>query len=308
MNIIPPQHSRSYRVAAALALLTLTSAICASTAPTTPSTTPVARPSAQPRTHEQTAGFWAFNPLQKSGPPLTGDAAWSSHPVDAFIFSTLAKAGLSPSPPADQRTLIRRVYFDLIGLPPTPGQVQAFLDDPSPRAYENLVDQLLALPQYGERWGRHWLDVARYSDTKGEIKRIRDTPLYPFAWTYRDYVIKSFNEDKPYDRFIVEQIAADKLRLGKDNSTLAALGFLTLGERFQNNENDIINDRIDVVTKGFLGLTVTCARCHDHAFDPIPTRDYYSLRGVFASSYEPKLLPLIGPDPTLHPAVIKSLH
>ena len=164
-----------------------------------------------------------------------------------------------------------------------------------------MVDQLLASPQYGERWGRHWLDVARYSDTKGEIKRQRDTPLFPFAWTYRDYVIRSFNEDKPYDRFILEQIAADRLPPTQENAALAALGFLTLGERFGNNENDVINDRIDVVTKGFLGLTVSCARCHDHMFDPIPTKDYYSLRGIFASSHEPRILPLIGGDPTLLP-------
>ena len=137
---------------------------------------------------------------------------------------------------------------------------------------------------------------------QGEIKRQRDTPLYPFAWTYRDYVIKSFNDDKPFDQFIVEQLAADKLPPIKDNSRLAALGFLTLGERFQNNENDVINDRIDVVTKGFLGLTVSCARCHDHMFDPIPTEDYYSLHGVFASSYEPRVRPIIGADPTKNPS------
>ena len=197
-----------------------------------------------------------------------------ANPIDTFIATKLTEQGLKPSAPADQRTLIRRVYFDLIGLPPTPEAVLAFLDDTAPDAFEKVVNHLLAQPQYGERWGRHWLDVARYADTKGEIKRQRDTPLYPFAWTYRDYVIKAFNDDKPYSRFIIEQIAADKLPLGKDNSALAALGFLTLGERFQGNENDIINDRIDVVTKGFLGLTVSCARCHDHMFDPIPTKDY----------------------------------
>jgi mono/diheme cytochrome c family protein len=245
---------------------------------------------------------WSFKPVAKPSPPSTKDPAWSRHPVDAFIASELEAKGLKPSAPAEKRTLLRRVYFDLIGLPPTPDEVRAFLDDSTPEAFSKVVDQLLARPQYGERWGRHWLDVARYSDTKGEIKRQRDTPLFPFAWTYRDYVIESFNEDKPYDRFILEQIAGDKLPPGKDNSTVAALGFLTLGERFQNNENDIINDRIDVVTKGFLGLTVSCARCHDHMFDPISTKDYYSLRGIFASSHEPKVLPLIGGDPTRDPA------
>jgi hypothetical protein len=263
---------------------------------------------------------WAFRPVAHAGVPLVGESVANkpvasnqsetsprslktgdSNPIDAFILAKLSEQGIKASPPADKRTLIRRLYFDLIGLPPSPEEVQAFLDDTSPKAVEKVIDRLLALPQYGERWGRHWLDVARYSDTKGEIKRQRDTPLYPFAWTYRDYVIQSFNDDKRYDRFIIEQIAADKLPLGTNKLVMAALGFLTLGERFQNNENDIINDRIDVVTKGLLGLTVSCARCHDHMFDPIPTKDYYSLRGIFASSYEPKVLPLIGSDPTRDP-------
>lgn len=245
---------------------------------------------------------WAFQPVKKPAVPesrITNHA--SLNPIDAFITEKLTEKGMTLSPPADKRTLIRRVYYDLIGLPPTPEEVQAFIDDASPDAFAKVVDRLLAMPQYGERWGRHWLDVARYSDTKGEIKRLRDTPLYPFAWTYRDYVIKSFNDDKPYDRFIIEQIAADKLPLAKGDPTLAALGFLTLGERFQNNENDIINDRIDVVTKGLQGLTVSCARCHDHMFDPISMKDYYALRGVFASSHEPKVAPLIGGDPTRDP-------
>jgi mono/diheme cytochrome c family protein len=271
----------------------------------------------------QGSDHWAFKPVVKPSVPVISESVISrsvishqsgatgsrtdslmtdySNPIDAFILAKLDAQGMQLSPPADRRTLIRRVYFDLIGLPPTPEEVSAFLADTSPEAFAKLVDHLLAMPQYGERWGRHWLDVARYSDTKGQIKRLRDTPLYPFAWTYRDYVIKAFNDDKPYDRFILEQIAADKLRLPKGDPALAALGFLTLGERFQNNENDIINDRIDVVTKGFLGLTVSCARCHDHAFDPIPTKDYYSLRGIFASSHEPKVAPLIGGDPTGDP-------
>ena len=263
---------------------------------------------------------WAFQPVRKpevpaisrlvnsnqsrtSERPLNTDSPVTdySNPIDAFITDKLTEKGMTLSPSADKRTLIRRVYFDLIGLPPTPEDVQAFLDDASPDAFAKVVDRLLAMPQYGERWGRHWLDVARYSDTKGDIKRLRDTPLYPFAWTYRDYVIKSFNDDKPYDRFVIEQIAADKLPLTKGDPTLAALGFLTLGERFQNNENDIINDRIDVVTKGLQGLTVSCARCHDHMFDPISMKDYYGLRGVFASSHEPKTAPLIGGDPTRDP-------
>ncbi len=155
-----------------------------------------------------------------------------------------------------------------------------------------MVDRLLASPHYGERWGRYWLDIARYADSKGYV--FQEDRSYPFAYTYRDYVIRSFNEDKPYDRFLIEQIAADKLSLGTDKRPLAALGFLTVGRRFMNNEHDIIDDRIDVVTRGLMGLTVACARCHDHKYDPIPQADYYSLYGVFASSVEPKELPLIG--------------
>ena len=162
-----------------------------------------------------------------------------------------------------------RVYYDLIGLPPTPADVEAFLKDPSPNAFEKVVDQLLKSPHYGERWGRHWLDVARYSDTKGQFDRRRESSVYPYAWTYRDYVIRAFNEDKPYDRFLMEQIAADRLNLGGDRGALAALGFLTLGDHFNGNNNDIINDRIDVVCKATLALTVSCARCHDHKFDQI---------------------------------------
>jgi hypothetical protein len=201
---------------------------------------------------------------------------------------------MKPSPLADKRTLIRRATFDLIGVAPTLEETQAFLNDNSPDAFAKVVDRLLASPHYGERWGRYWLDTARYSDTRGDIKQNVEDFRYAFAWTYRDYVIRSFNEDKPFNRFVVEQIAADKLGAGSDRNALAAMGFLTLGERFNENANDIINDRIDVVTKGCLGLTVTCARCHDHKFDPIPTKDYYSLRGIFASSIEPSDEPILG--------------
>ena len=192
------------------------------------------------------------------------------NPIDAFILAKLEEKGLAPSKPADRRTLIRRVSFDLIGLPPTPEEVEAFVADPSPDAYEKLVDRLLASPHYGERWGRHWLDVARYADTKGYV--FTEERRYPYAYTYRDYVIRAFNEDLPYDQFIVQQLAADRLPLGDDKRPLAALGFLTLGRRFLNNQPDIIDDRIDVTMRGLLGLTVGCARCHDHKFDPIPTR------------------------------------
>ncbi|HWN95131.1 MAG TPA: DUF1549 and DUF1553 domain-containing protein, partial [Methylomirabilota bacterium] len=222
------------------------------------------------------------------------DSSWGKTPVDNFILAKLDEKRMKPSPPADKRTLIRRAYFDLIGLPPTPEEVDAFVNDPAANAFDKIVDRLLALPQYGERWGRHWLDTARYADTKGEIRQQREDKNYPFAWTYRDYVIQAFNQDKPYNIFVAEQIAADKLSTSSQNrSNLAALGFLTIGERFQGMQQDIINDRIDVVTKGFLGVTVTCARCHDHKFDPIPQKDYYSLHGIFASSRDPEVEPVI---------------
>jgi hypothetical protein len=229
---------------------------------------------------------WAFKPVTKPSPPAVKNTTWIRDDIDRFVLAKLEANGLAPSEPADKRTLIRRAYFDLIGLPPSPEQVQAFLADTSPNAFEKIVDALLASPRYGERWGRHWLDVARYADSKGQSNFRREGPLYPYAWTYRDYVIKAFNDDKPYDEFIKEQLAAD--RMGQKNpATLAALGFLTLGDHFNGQITDILNDRIDVTTKAFLGLTVTCARCHDHKFDPIPQADYYSLYGVFASSVEP---------------------
>ena len=253
---------------------------------------------AQKNWKDPTAKHWAWQPVRKPSVPIVADAAWGRTPVDNFILAKLDAQGMKPNAPADKRTLIRRAYFDLIGLPPTPEEVEQFVNDLSPNAFEKVIDRLLASPHYGERWGRHWLDTARYADTKGEVKRQREDPNYPFAWTYRDYVIRSFNEDKPYHIFVAEQIAADKLSTSSLNkSNLAALGFLTIGERFQGMQHDIINDRIDVVTKGFLGLTVTCARCHDHKFDPIPQKDYYSLHGIFASCTEPEIEPVISVIP-----------
>jgi cytochrome c553 len=248
---------------------------------------------------------WAFKPVSKAPVPEVPETNWVQTPVDAFILAKLKENGMKPSPPADKRTLIRRATFDLTGLPPTQQELKDFLADNSPGAFAKVVDRLLASPHYGERWGRYWLDTARYSDTKGDVKKMQEDPRYPYAWTYRDYVVRSFNEDKPYSRFIVEQIAADKVLANQpDKRNLAAMGFLTVGERFNENQNDIINDRIDVVTKGFLGLTVTCARCHDHKFDPIPTKDYYSLHGIFASSVEPQREPVIGTVDTLSPEYI----
>ncbi len=233
------------------------------------------------------ANHWAFRPIKPVPLPAVQNPGWVRTPVDAFILARLETAGIVPSPGAERRTLMRRVTLDLTGLPPSPDEVTAFLNDSRPDAYEHLVDRLLASPRYGERWARHWLDVARYADTKGYV--FTQDRRYPYSYTYRDYVIRAFNEDKPYDAFLTEQIAADRLGegSGSDPGALAALGFLTVGRRYLNNNEDIIDDRIDVVTRGLLGLTVACARCHDHKFDPIPTDDYYSLHGIFASSVEP---------------------
>jgi hypothetical protein len=235
---------------------------------------------------------WAFRPPVEPRIPNVSAKSWVKNPIDAFILAGLDANRMKPSPAADRRTLIRRATFDLIGLPPTAEEIEAFVADPAPDAFEKLIDRLLASPRYGERWGRHWLDIARYSDTKGYV--FQEERRYPFAYTYRDWVIRALNEDLPYDQFLIQQIAADRLPLGEDKRALAAMGFLTLGRRFLNRLPDIIDDRIDVLCRGTMGLTVACARCHDHKFDPIPTKDYYSLYGVFASTIEPKDPPLIG--------------
>ncbi len=252
---------------------------------------------------------WAFQPL----PPAPALISPSPDRLDALVRAKLTAAHLTPAPAADARTLLRRVTYDLTGLPPTPEEMDAFLREfdsvspspplsgsPSP-AYTRAVDRLLASPRYGERWGRHWLDVARYADTQGYLVGNAER-RFAYSHTYRDYVIRAFNTDLPFDRFIHEQLAADQLPLGDDKSALAAMGFLTLGRRFLGNQNDIIDDRIDVVTRGILGLTVACARCHDHKFDPIPTRDYYALHGIFASSEEPAEKPLLAPLDETAPA------
>lgn len=235
---------------------------------------------------------WAYQPVRSPAPPPVKNSKWVQAPIDNFVLARLEAKNLTPSPRADKRTLIRRATYDLIGLPPTAEEVDAFLADNSPNAFAKVVDRLLASPHYGERWGRYWLDIARYADTKGYV--FEEERRYAFAYTYRDYVIRALNEDLPYDQFIVQQIAADLVPLGEDKRPLAALGFLTLGRRFLNNQPDIIDDRIDVVSRGLMGMTVGCARCHDHKFDPIPTKDYYSIYGVFASSEEPAEKPLLG--------------
>jgi mono/diheme cytochrome c family protein len=232
---------------------------------------------------------WAFQPVKDHPPPRVTNTTWPRNSVDRFILARLEAKGLSPSPPADRRTLIRRATYDLIGLPPTPSEVAAFEADTSPSAFNRLIERLLASPRYGERWARYWLDVARYADTKGYVF-FQDAD-YHWAYTYRDYVVASLNRDLPYDRFLIEQIAADRLPPEHGTRPLTALGFLTLGARFMGNVHDVIDDRIDVICRGLMSLTVTCARCHDHKFDPIPTQDYYSLYGVLASAQEPPIPP-----------------
>lgn len=231
---------------------------------------------------------WAFQPINDPTPPPTKQL--STQPLDRFVQAKLEAQGQTRAKVADRRTLIRRSSLDLTGLPPTYEEIEQFINDAAPNAYEKLIDRLLESPHYGEQQARHWMDVARYADTKGYV--FQEDRNYPNAYTYRDWLIRSFNDDLPYDQFIINQLAADRVPKN-DPKNLAAMGFLTTGRRFLNNTADIIDDRLDVTFRGFQGLTVVCSRCHDHKYDPIPTKDYYSLYGVFASSIEPKDLPLI---------------
>lgn len=231
---------------------------------------------------------WAFQPLKAPAIPSLNHP-WVRTPLDAFVLQTLHQQGLTPSAEADRRTLIRRLSYTLTGLPPTPEEVAAFVADRNPLAYETLIDRLLDSPHYGEHWGRHWLDLARYSDTKGYVYA-REERFWVHAWAYRDWVVDSFNKDLPYNRFLLLQLAADQVP-DRESGDLAAMGFLTLGRRFLGVTHDIIDDRIDVVCRGTMALTVGCARCHDHKYDPIPTADYYSLYGVFDSCAE-RIVPL----------------
>jgi cytochrome c553 len=233
---------------------------------------------------EQWKTHWAFQPVKNPSPPVVVNQEWTRTPVDQFVLARLEKEMLNPSPEADRRTLIRRVTYDLTGLPPSFEEVEAFVSDASPTAYEKLVERLLESPHYGEHWGRKWLDLARYADTKG----------YMYGWerghfvhsaNYRDWVIRSFQNDLPYDRFLKLQIAADQMP-DADSEDLVAMGFLTVGRRFLGNSHDIIDDRIDTLTRTAIGITIACARCHDHKYDPVPTADYYSLYGVFNNCYE----------------------
>ncbi len=224
---------------------------------------------------------WAYKQPQKSAPPQIAHAATARCDLDRFILARLESKNLSPSPQAPPRALLRRVYYDLVGMPPTAEEIDQFASDPSDARYEAIVDRLLASPRFGERWARHWLDVARYADTKGYV--FQEDRSYKGGYAYRDWVIASFNADRPFDKFIIAQIAGDQM---DDPSWAPASGFLTLGRRFLNAQPDIINDRIDVVSRGIMGLTVACARCHDHKYDPISAADYYALYGVFASTTE----------------------
>ncbi len=242
------------------------------------------------RTTKGPAAFWAFQAPRDPAPPEVQAVDWPCSPLDRFILAALERKGLAPASPADKRALIRRATFDLTGLPPTPEEVESFLADGCPEAFERVVDRLLASPRYGERWGRHWLDLARYADSNGMDENV----AYANAFRYRDYVIHAFNADKPYDQFVKEQIAGDLLaRTGDDalnHERLTATGFLVIGPKMLAEDDpvkmemDIIDEQLDTVGRVFMGLTIGCARCHDHKFDPIPTADYYALAGIFKST------------------------
>lgn len=247
----------------------------------------------RPTQSAATAIPWGLKPFARVNVP--GDAR--ANPIDAFINDSLTRARLTPAPLADRRTLLRRASYAVTGLPPAPEAVDAFMADTQPGAWDRAVSRLFEGRIHGERWARHWLDVARYADTKGYV--FFQEGSFPWSWAYRDWVVAAFQSDKPYDRFVRAQLAADRLQGGECGpGDLPAIGFLTLGGRFMNNQHDVIDDRIDVVTRGLLGLTVSCARCHDHKFDPVPTKDYYSLYSIFAASVEPEVPPLFAPAPT----------
>jgi hypothetical protein len=232
--------------------------------------------------------FWSFQRPQRHVAPAVQNAEWARRPIDAFVLARLEAAGLSPNAQADRRTLIRRLYLTVHGLPPTAEQVDAFLADESPHAWSELVDQVLAAPQYGERLARLWLDVARYAEDQAHIVGNNRSLCYPNAWMYRDWVIEALNADIAYDEFIRLQLAADQYA-ADDSNAQVALGFLGLGPKYyRRGDAEVMADewesQIDTVMRGLQGLTVSCARCHDHKFDPIPTTDYYSLAGIFAST------------------------
>ena len=233
---------------------------------------------------------WAFQPLQDPVPPTIRSPEQARNAIDRFILAKLDEEGLPQAAPANKLTLLRRAKFDLLGLPPAPEEIDEFLADDSPDAFTRLIEWLLASPRYGERWGRHWLDVARYADSTG----LDEDHKYPFAWRYRDYVIQAFQDDLPYDQFVREQVAGDLLpaRDGSEVNTrgIVATGFLALGPKPIAQQDkvrvkyDVVDEQIDTLSKAFLGLSIACARCHDHKFDPISTKDYYSLASIFANT------------------------
>ena len=239
----------------------------------------------QPNTqvNDRTRAYWAYQTIKRPAVPKVANKVWSAHAIDAFVFSRLAQAKLSPNHPADKRQLVRRAYYDLIGLPPTPEEVQAFVNDKSPNAFEKVIDNLLARPQYGEKWGRHWLDLVRFAETNGYERDSRKDLI----WKYRDYIIRAFNEDKPYDRFIKEQLAGDELP-DKDGDSITATGFYRLGIWDDEPADrplaryDYLDDILRTSSETFLGMTVGCARCHDHKIDPIPQKDYYTFLSFFS--------------------------
>ncbi len=253
--------------------------------------TPAAEPKAAPRTIDIEAGkkFWAFQPVKRAEAPAVSDKNWPLNDIDAFVLAKLEHSRLKPAPDADRRTRIRRLYFDLIGLPPSPAEVEEFLSDNSPGAWERVVDRLLDSKEFGVHWGRHWLDVARYADSNGGDFNA----TFHNAWKYRDYVIESFNRDKPFDQFVREQIAGDLLSSETDaerTDQVVATGFLMMGAKMLSERDkmkltmDVVDEQINTIGQAFLGMTVGCARCHDHKFDPIPTADYYAMAGIFQST------------------------
>src|SRR2546421_9140721 len=235
--------------------------------------------------------LWSWQPVSNPELPEVKNAAWVKDDIDRFVLAKLEEKDLTPSPRAEKLALLRRATFDLIGLPPAPEEIDAFLHDDSPGAFANVVDRLLDSPCFGERWGRHWLDVARYAESSGMTRNF----LYYYAWRYRDYVIKAFNDDKPYNRFLTEQLAGDLLPYEtpqQRDQQLIATGFLAIGPKDYNERNqqqflaNNVDEQIDAFGKAFLATTIACARCHDHKFDPIPTAEYYSLAGIFMSTEE----------------------
>jgi hypothetical protein len=240
---------------------------------------------------------WAFQPIRRIEPPMVQNTGWAKTPVDRFILAQLEANGLSPAPRAGKEELIRRTAFDLVGLPPTPAEIDDFVNDPSPDAYAKLIDRLLASPHYGERWGRHWLDVARFAETDG----FEHDTVRPHAWRYRDYVIQSFNLDKPYDRFIREQIAGDQL-YPEDNQALLATAFNLLGPDMVDSSDQVqrrqitLNDMTDTAAQAFLGITLSCARCHNHKFEPLTQKDYYRFQAFFTPAVFRNDLPVPSPS------------